>query len=64
MASKTNIKERSPHKHAEIIKVKADADQVACDGGVGPLGHPRVWYVFDGRTELTCHYCGRHFVKS
>ncbi len=47
----------------EQISVPADADQVVCDGGGGPLGHPQVWYTFDKRTEANCHYCGRHFVK-
>ena len=54
----------SPRKPAETIKVAYDADQVMCDGGVGPLGHPQVWYSFDGKTELSCHYCGRKFVKT
>lgn len=48
---------------AETIKVDSDADQVVCDGGGGPLGHPQVWYSFDGREEVACHYCGRHFLK-
>lgn len=47
----------------ETIKVASNADQVVCDGGGGPLGHPKVWYSFDRRTELVCHYCGRHFIK-
>jgi len=47
----------------ETIKVSADADQVMCDGGGGPLGHPQVWYSFDRRMEVVCHYCGRLFVK-
>jgi len=47
----------------ETIKVDHNADQVVCDGGAGALGHPQVWYSFDGKTEASCHYCGRHFVK-
>ena len=47
----------------ETIKVSADTDQVYCDGGVGPLGHPRVWYSFDGKDSVECGYCGRLFVK-
>lgn len=47
----------------ETIKVDADADQVSCDGGGGPLGHPVVWYSFDGRDSVDCGYCDRHFVK-
>lgn len=47
----------------EVISVSADADQVVCDGGGGPLGHPQVWYTFDKCPEANCHYCGRKFVK-
>lgn len=55
---------QNPEKHApEIIMVAADVDEVVCDGGVGPLGHPQVWYSFDGRAHVSCHYCGRKFVK-
>ncbi len=50
-------------KPLEIIKVKPDTDQVVCDGGGGPLGHPQVWYSFDGKDSVSCHYCGRKFVK-
>jgi len=48
----------------ELIKIASDADGVMCDGGGGPLGHPNVWYSFDGRDAAACHYCGRKFVKS
>ena len=47
----------------EIIEVPADSDQVCCDGGNGALGHPRVWYTFDGRTQVECGYCDRLFLK-
>ena len=47
----------------ETIKVASDADQVVCDGGGGALGHPQVWYNFEGRDHASCHYCGRKFVK-
>ena len=47
----------------EIVKVDSDCDQVVCDGGGGPLGHPQVWYSFDGRNEVHCFYCGRKFIK-
>lgn len=53
----------SPKKPVEIIKVSPDTDEVVCDGGGGPLGHPQVWYIFDGRNECCCHYCGRKFIK-
>lgn len=47
----------------EIIQVDPDADEVSCDGGGGPLGHPKVWYSFDGRKTVECGYCDRQFVK-
>ena len=44
----------------EIITV--DGPVVACNGGGGPLGHPRVYLNLgpDGRIE--CPYCSRLFV--
>ena len=40
----------------EIIPV--DSRVVACDGGDGPLGHPRVWlHIVDEQTF--CPYCSR-----
>ncbi len=47
----------------EVIKISATADQVVCDGGHGSLGHPRVYYTFNGVQSVTCEYCGRQFVK-
>ena len=43
----------------EIIHVN-DA-VVACDGGDGPLGHPRVFLRIVGR-EVMCPYCSRLYV--
>jgi uncharacterized Zn-finger protein len=34
---------------------------VACDGGDGVLGHPRVWLRIVGR-ETVCPYCSRQYV--
>ena len=48
----------------EIITVDSHADQVMCDGGGGPLGHPVVWYAFAGRECVECLYCDRRFVKA
>lgn len=50
-------------KPPETIKIASDIDEVVCDGGGGPLGHPQVWYSFDRQDEVNCFYCGRHFVK-
>lgn len=48
----------------EIVAVSPDADEVVCDGGGGALGHPQVWYSFDGQDQVVCGYCDRLFVKS
>ncbi|MDE3061342.1 MAG: zinc-finger domain-containing protein [Pseudomonadota bacterium] len=37
--------------------------EVACDGGNGPLGHPRVFLHIDPDSgEVTCPYCSRTYV--
>ncbi|MFP4314069.1 MAG: zinc-finger domain-containing protein [Alphaproteobacteria bacterium] len=48
----------------EIINVDPDSDEVMCDGGGGALGHPQVWYTFDGQSSVECGYCDRLFVKA
>ena len=43
----------------EVIYVKDR--RIACDGGGGALGHPRVWYSLeDGEAE--CGYCDRKYI--
>ncbi len=53
----------NPAENPEIIKVSADVDQVACDGGHPVLGHPLTYYAFDGADIVECGYCDRRFVK-
>ncbi len=48
----------------ETIEVERDADGVSCDGGGGALGHPKVWYSFDGKNQVECMYCDRVFVRA
>ena len=45
----------------EIIEV--DDRTVACDGGDGALGHPRVFLYIDKKSVL-CPYCSRLYVLS
>jgi uncharacterized Zn-finger protein len=35
---------------------------VACDGGSGPLGHPRVWLNIGTQGWIECPYCSRRYV--
>ena len=44
---------------AEIIHVQTHT--VSCDGGDGPLGHPRV-YLRITETQVTCPYCSKVFL--
>lgn len=45
----------------EVIEVSSL--EVACDGGGGPLGHPRVFLHIDQDAgEITCPYCSRQYV--
>ncbi|XP_051173351.1 NADH dehydrogenase [ubiquinone] iron-sulfur protein 6, mitochondrial [Leptopilina boulardi] len=36
---------------------------VACDGGGGPLGHPKVYINLDKPGNHSCGYCGLRFYK-
>ncbi|MBY0406065.1 MAG: zinc-finger domain-containing protein [Rickettsiales bacterium] len=37
--------------------------EAVCDGGGGPLGHPRVYLHIDqDKGEITCPYCSRQYV--
>lgn len=37
--------------------------KIACDGGVGALGHPRVWLTIPHETGFVeCGYCDKRFV--
>lgn len=47
---------------AEIVET--DQTRVACDGGGGALGHPRVFLEMGDKGEVDCPYCGRHFKLS
>jgi len=45
---------------AEPVK-KVKARIVMCDGGGGPLGHPKVYINLDQPGDHVCSYCGRGF---
>ena len=51
---------RGQMEPTEIIDV--DSETVACDGGKGALGHPRVFLNMKGQGRIDCPYCGRRFV--
>ena len=41
-----------------------DSLVVSCDGGGGPLGHPKVFLHIDESGEVVCPYCSRRYVLS
>jgi uncharacterized Zn-finger protein len=47
-----------------VEKIIVNGHRVACDGGGGALGHPKVWYEMGSDHEVECLYCGRVFVRS
>ncbi|MGO1119689.1 zinc-finger domain-containing protein [Rhodovibrionaceae bacterium A322] len=42
--------------------ITVEKEIIACDGGSGPSGHPRVFLNMEGKGEIECPYCGQHFV--
>ena len=43
--------------------IEVTMHNVACDGGGGPLGHPKVYLTLGEDGQAVCGYCGRVFVK-
>lgn len=49
------------HEAPEVQTVHVT--RVACDGGQGALGHPRVWLSIPEETGwIDCPYCDKRFV--
>lgn len=44
-----------------VETIYVDDRVAACDGGGGPLGHPRVFLRIEDR-QVVCPYCSRLFV--
>jgi len=42
--------------------IEVDNTRVACDGGGGSLGHPRVYLEMGDEHYVECPYCDRRFV--
>jgi uncharacterized Zn-finger protein len=61
-AFKLSGKNRMSTKAPETIVVTRT--RVACDGGEGALGHPRVYLEMGEETFVVCGYCDRRFVLS
>ena len=44
----------------EVIEV--ETPEVACDGGDGALGHPKIYLNMGDSGQIDCPYCGRRFI--
>lgn len=42
--------------------IETASARVACDGGEGALGHPRVWLSVGAQGWVECPYCDRRYV--
>ena len=42
--------------------IYTDREVLSCDGGDGPLGHPRIYLNMEGKGQIDCPYCGRRFI--
>ena len=58
--SDLSLENDKPMPQFEIIEV--DQKRVACDGGGGALGHPRVWLHLGEKNQIACTYCSRLYV--
>ncbi|EDW64241.1 NADH dehydrogenase [ubiquinone] iron-sulfur protein 6, mitochondrial [Drosophila virilis] len=47
----------------EVLPIESEERVVCCDGGNGPLGHPKVYINLDKPGNHACGYCGLRFVK-
>jgi uncharacterized Zn-finger protein len=55
----TNPTPRPRLGHVETVIVQNR--KISCDGGLGALGHPKVWLKIGG-DQTVCPYCSRLFV--
>lgn len=46
-----------------VETIYVDNHRIACDGGGGALGHPKVWYEMGDEGHVECLYCGRLFIS-
>ena len=44
-----------------LQETRVSSPKVACDGGIGALGHPKVYLTIDQNGYVDCPYCGHRF---
>ncbi len=42
--------------------IEVTVKRIACDGGGGALGHPKIFLEMGAASEVVCPYCSRRFV--
>lgn len=62
--SVTIMSELTAHKMQLFEVIRVNAKRVACDGGGGGLGHPRVWLNLGEDDQIECPYCSRLYVMA
>jgi len=45
-----------------IEPIYVETSTIGCDGGGGPLGHPKVYLKIGAEGEVVCPYCSRRFI--
>ncbi len=60
MASQSGTTPTNFADNPEVVVVATK--KIACDGGGGALGHPKVWYDMSEQDYVECKYCDRLFV--
>jgi uncharacterized Zn-finger protein len=55
--------EPDPNAIAPPEVIVVDGHRVSCDGGGGPLGHPKVYMELGDEDFVDCGYCDRRFVR-
>ncbi len=45
-----------------VETVEVTSASIACDGGPGAAGHPKVYLNLAKTGQIDCPYCGKHFV--
>ena len=63
MADRSEGKMNDSAAEMEPETIAVDTDRVACNGGGGALGHPRVWLTLGTDGEIVCPYCSRRYVR-
>jgi uncharacterized Zn-finger protein len=58
----TQPAETSPAETSPVETVEVSTASVACDGGPGAAGHPKVFLNLSKDGRIDCPYCGKRFV--